>query len=299
MWGVKRHLPLHAELTLEVGRIVDGLALGLHMSALKGKGVEFLGLRPYQSSDSPQQIDWMASARISDDDAELVTREFSPERKLSVLFLADESGSMRAPGVKPIYAESFLRMFALSAFATGDECAIIGMNADPLTYSGWMRNEESVDDFLRMSDDPLGRGGLRAPARTLSALFSDLDLHDVLVVVLTDASGIDSVPFRAFPVLPTLSRNVVLTCVVLDEWSGFEPSASLLPMKHPVSGKIAVMDMRKGGDVDGEVRAFRERLRVLREKGRPYGLRVFTAPLTADKPFVEFQKQWFRQWSDL
>lgn len=291
MWGIPRKDATLSELVLEIGRVVYDFVPGLRKSTAKGRGVEFLGHRPYQTSDTARDVDWVASARLSDNDMDLVSREYAPERQIRILVVADERLSMRKPSLKPRYAQTLVRLFAIGAQTVGDPFAIVGIGGDSMIYSGWLGTEDDLDIFLEFADVPKQRKALRPSAGTFEELLSELGLKNILIVFLTDLVSPERVPLEAIRKLDP-EQNVSCVAVVLDEWGGFEPTSHSVVFEHTESGRIATLDMRAGGGVDREVRAFQNRLRMLREQGRTLGLTVFTVPLADENPLRSFHKQW-------
>ncbi|MDP3645846.1 MAG: DUF58 domain-containing protein [bacterium] len=297
MWGIPRRDETLHDLVLEIGRVVHDFVPGLRKSAEKGRGVEFLGHRPHQPSDTARDVDWMASARLSDDDMDLLTRVYAPERQFRVLVVADESFSMRKPYRKPRYAQALVRLFAESTKTLSDPVAVCGLGGNGMIYSGWLQNEEDLDVFLESADVPKQRRALRPSAATFSELLNEIGLKNLLIVFLTDLVSPERVPLEALRESDP-EQNVQCVAVVLDEWSGFVPTSHTIVFQHPESGRIATLDLRKGGGVDREVRAFGERLRALRDQGKMLGLSVLTVPLADENPLRSFYKQWERYFEE-
>ena len=66
--------------------------IGILQRRRRGQGMEFQQLRDYRQDDSPRQIDWKASSRVS----RLISREYADERDQQIVFLLDCSARMRA-----------------------------------------------------------------------------------------------------------------------------------------------------------------------------------------------------------
>jgi uncharacterized protein (DUF58 family) len=294
MWSLKPSSPELHELRLEIGRVLSGFVGGLHRSVIKDKGAEFLNLRPYQHSDTLKQIDWMASARLSEDDLNLVTKEFAPERQIHICVLADESITMSALPKKAMCAQSLLQLFALSAFASDDLFSVIGFNGDRLITSGVLRNEDALATFLDATDRPPARRGLYASTTSLVAHFDELQMGNALVVVLSDIARLDKFPLYALRSMDVGRANVTVVSIVLDEWSGFYPSTHLLHVMHPETGKMVAMDLRPRGEFARQVEAFESRLEAHRDAGRSIGMRVLSIALSGSEPLRQFARDWIR-----
>ncbi|WP_300449136.1 DUF58 domain-containing protein [Accumulibacter sp.] len=66
--------------------------IGILQRRRRGEGMEFQQLRDYRQDDSPRQIDWKASTRVS----RLISRDYQDERDQQIVFLLDCSARMRA-----------------------------------------------------------------------------------------------------------------------------------------------------------------------------------------------------------
>lgn len=293
MWNAKNHAASTRDLLLKVERALPDISLGMERSVAKGRGIEFHGLRSFENSDSPRDVDWMASARLSEDDTELVSREFMPEYRIRVLFVADEHLSMCYPALKPLYATALVHLFGRAAFASENEYAVIGAGGESLIFSDWLSREDDLEVFLCVADEARKRRGFGVSARTLVELLDELRLKNTLVVFLTDLAEVERIPLKALRLLEP-NRNVKYTAVVLDEWSGFEPMSHSLALRHPESGRGVSLDMRRGGGMEREARAFDARLRELKAGGKASDLAVATVPLVEENPLRSFEKQWQR-----
>lgn len=295
MWSIVESNPSSHKLRLEIGRVLSGFVGGLHRSLIKAHGAELLSLRPYQHGDFLRQIDWMASARLSDDDFSLVTRELAPERSIRVVIIADESVTMCTPKRKAEYAQALVTLLALSAFECDDPVKVIGYNGeDGLVASGWIKNEEGLNTFLRAADHTEKRLELRVPAQSLVSLFEELGLENTFVVIVSDLARSNVIPLRELHSIDGGGRNVRMMVAVLDEWSGFVPSNNLLVMRHPETGKTVTADMRPGGDMERQVFEFHGRVEALKGAGRSLGMHVVPLVLSLEHPFTEFARSWLR-----
>jgi len=69
-----------------------GLLFGFHRTKLKGMGMDFWGIRKYQTGDAFKFIDWKAFSRSG----KMMVREYESEENIRVLVLVDSSASMGA-----------------------------------------------------------------------------------------------------------------------------------------------------------------------------------------------------------
>ncbi len=77
-------------LQLAARSVVEGSAVGLHRSQLKGASIEFRQHRPYVAGDEPRRLDWRVLARTN----RPFVKEYDEETDLRCLLMLDTSGSM-------------------------------------------------------------------------------------------------------------------------------------------------------------------------------------------------------------
>ncbi|MBL7979655.1 MAG: DUF58 domain-containing protein [Bacteroidetes Order II. Incertae sedis bacterium] len=78
------------QLEIRTKGIVSNLFGGEYHSAFKGRGMEFVEVRPYQFGDDIRTIDWNVSARSGD---ETYVKVFQEEREQTLMLAVDISGS--------------------------------------------------------------------------------------------------------------------------------------------------------------------------------------------------------------
>jgi uncharacterized protein (DUF58 family) len=85
-------LQRHAAKTLEYpanARSIAGIS-GVHLSKIRGRGIDFEEFRPYQSGDDIRLIDWKVTARTG----RAVTKVFREERERPVIIAVDQTRNM-------------------------------------------------------------------------------------------------------------------------------------------------------------------------------------------------------------
>jgi uncharacterized protein (DUF58 family) len=75
---------------LAARRVVEGSAVGLHRSQMKGTSIEFRQHRAYVPGDEPRRLDWRVLARTN----RPFVKEYDQETNLRCLLMLDCSGSM-------------------------------------------------------------------------------------------------------------------------------------------------------------------------------------------------------------
>jgi uncharacterized protein (DUF58 family) len=98
---------------LRTSRLVSEHLTGRYRSALKGRGIEFEEVRPYQPGDDVRAIDWKVTARSEVP----YIKQFREERELTLHLLVDISGSLAFGSAAQTKRELAVEMAALLAFA--------------------------------------------------------------------------------------------------------------------------------------------------------------------------------------
>ena len=99
-------------------RSIAGIS-GLHISKIRGRGIDFEEFRPYQAGDDIRLIDWRATARTG----RAVTKVFSEERERPVIIAVDQCSSMffgSQVAFKSVIAAQAAALFCWLAIDNGD-----------------------------------------------------------------------------------------------------------------------------------------------------------------------------------
>lgn len=92
---------------------------GLHLSKIRGRGIDFEEFRPYQAGDDIRLIDWRATARTG----RAVTKVFREERERPVIIAVDQCSSMffgSQVAFKSVIAAQAAALFCWLAIDNGD-----------------------------------------------------------------------------------------------------------------------------------------------------------------------------------
>lgn len=106
------------------GRSLEGARVGAHTGTQRGRGLDFLELRPWQPCDDVRDIDWRHSARHGVPS----TKVFRTERDRVLRLLVDLGGSMRfgtRVAFKSVVAARAATALAWQAAAAGDRIAAL------------------------------------------------------------------------------------------------------------------------------------------------------------------------------
>lgn len=116
-----------AAIRLLTVRLVDEQLAGDYQSSFKGQGIEFDEVRPYVPGDDVRAIDWNVTARSG---APHIKR-FAEERELTVIFLADVSGSQlfgSGERTKSELTALLICILAMAAVRSADNVGLINFS---------------------------------------------------------------------------------------------------------------------------------------------------------------------------
>lgn len=155
--------PVSAELLRRVRRIeirtrriVRETLAGSYHSAFRGQGMEFAEVREYRPGDDVRAIDWNVSSRSSRPDQGLFVKLFTEERELTVMILADVSGSS-AFGTGPrLKREIVAELSAVLAFAAIRNRDRVGLIRFSDRIEQYLPPRSGTTHVLRVVRDILG-----------------------------------------------------------------------------------------------------------------------------------------------
>ena len=103
--------------------LVADVFAGEYQSVFKGRGMEFEEVRPYYPGDDVRRIDWNVTARM----ASPFVRRYQEERELTVMLLADASGSSEFGTTGGFKRELAAELAAVLSFAATTNNDRIGL----------------------------------------------------------------------------------------------------------------------------------------------------------------------------
>jgi uncharacterized protein (DUF58 family) len=104
-------------------RLVDEVFSGEYHSVFRGRGVEFREVREYTPGDDVRAIDWNVTARTGDP----FVKQFDEERELTVVLVADVSGSGRFGSGERTRGEIAAELCGVLAFAATSNKDKVGL----------------------------------------------------------------------------------------------------------------------------------------------------------------------------
>jgi uncharacterized protein (DUF58 family) len=121
---------------------------GAYHSTFKGRGIEFLDVRPYQPGDDFRSIDWNVTSRTG----ELHIKQFFEEREQTIIFAVDVSSSMRFGTKERLKSEAIAEAVALLAFSASmnnDRVGLILFTEDVELYLPPKKKREHILRLVR------------------------------------------------------------------------------------------------------------------------------------------------------
>lgn len=257
--------------------------VGSHRSPVRGRGLEFEEVRPYQPGDDVRTIDWRVTARSQTP----YTRVFRTERERPVLLMVDQRPGMffgSQSCFKSVLAAQLAALLAWTALAQGDRIGGLVLGSQAITLQFPRRSRRTVLTFLaaiaehnqslsaqamESADANLGQALLKlqhiAPPGTSLWLLSDLADFEHPAVQSA---------------LQSLARRHSVTVVWIHD---------PLELALPSGGRYTVSDGRQRLSLDGRNRALQHRFakamlqrRLQREhRLRQLGIRWITASTQA------------------
>ncbi|MDP7140873.1 MAG: DUF58 domain-containing protein [Candidatus Woesearchaeota archaeon] len=209
--------------------LIQSKFIGEYKSVFKGKGLEFMGYRPFTQDDDAYQIDWKASLRSN----QMMVKQFAEERELEVFFLVDVSSSMLLSSTEKLKAEYVAEVIASMAYAilsSGDSVGL-SMFSDKIVKR--VDFKKGIGQFYLLSNalvDLNYYGGTFDLAEALKHLFVFLKERSLLIIVS------DFIPLREdwasyLPIV--INKFEVIGIMIKDPLDSYMPK---------VNGRVALAD---------------------------------------------------------
>ena len=254
---------------------VTSVLAGRYGSRLRGRGLNFEELRHYHAGYDIRTMDWKVTARTRSP----YVRVYSEEKDRKVLLVVDQRITMffgTRQRLKSVTAAELAALGAWRAVDVGDRVGAVVLNDEDIAMVRPQRSQATVMRILRsvvdMNHQLRADSGVKpSPGMLNEALRRAVQLcpHDVLVVLISDAEGVDAETERLTAALA--ARNDVIAFLVVDE-SRLDPGQE----------RITLSDGEVQMEVDFSDRKLRDRVvddaRSQAEQMTHY-LRRLSAPL--------------------
>jgi len=268
-------------------RLVDEHLSGEYHSVFKGQGIEFDEVREYVPGDDIRSIDWNVTARMGHP----FIKRFCEERELTVIFLADISGSQcfgSGTRSKAEVAAEITCLLALSAIKNQDKIGLI-LFSDRIEKSIPPRKGRTA--VMRLVREVLAAEETRRGTDIAGAFrfLTNVQKRRAVVFLISDFQD------RNYEKeLRVLSRKHDIICCPISDPRELElVDAGLIEVQDPESGDLMLLDTGSP-TVQREFKRSAERdhqqlLEMLRK------LKVDTIPLSTSRPFIDDVRKLFRK----
>lgn len=259
-------------------RLADELIAGQYHSVFRGRGMSFEEVREYQLGDDVRAIDWNVSARYQ---APYVKR-FVEERELTVLLLADVSGSSAFGTRMRQKVELSAEVAALLAFAAiknGDRAGLLAFSDRVERFVPAKRGRTHVLALVTelLSLEPKGKGTNIAAALEF---VMQVQKRRAVVFLLSDflSQGYER------PLSLAAQRHDLIPVPISDPWEEALPDVGLCAFFDPETGEEMFVDTSDRKVRQAYEKFYREAKDKREKLFRKLGLGAIS--LRTDKPYL-------------
>jgi len=227
-------------------RSIAGIS-GIHMSKMRGRGIDFEEFRPYQAGDDIRLIDWRVTARTG----RPFTKVFREERERPVIIALDQSPNMyfgSQVAFKSVIAAQAAALFCWLAIDNGDRVGGLVFSDTGANLVRPRRSRRSAMHLLnyvyaynqrlmtrKPADEPVLDPGFQPGLAYSLGQIRRITKPGSTLYIISDFMTLDE---RAMQYLNQLSRhNNVVCCFVYDA----------LEEVLPVPGYYSITDGRRKG----------------------------------------------------
>lgn len=208
------------------------LLAGGERASMRGQGLEFSGLRPYQPGDDPRFLDWNVTARQQIPHV----REYREERSRSLLLLVDCSRSMNR-AKRDLQAETGA-LLVFAAIANRDRVGLITFS-DKVQELFPLGSGDNHARHLAKQLLTLRASGLATNLTPPLEAAQQILQRPGMIVILSD--------FHADPPVRllrrTANRHDLLAVVVRDTISRQKYDSGIVALQDAESGEVSLVDL--------------------------------------------------------
>lgn len=225
-------------LEIRMKGLVANLFGGEYHSAFKGRGMEFVEVRPYQIGDEIRSIDWNVSARTG----ETFVKVFQEEREQTLMLAVDISGSgeFGSQGMmKREMAAEICAVLAFSAIQNNDKVGLLLFSDEIELFVPPKKGRTHVLRIVRDLYAHQPRSRKTSLSIALEHLLHVLKRRSIVVLI----SDFYDTQFEKQLRIITQKHDTVAVHVT-DEREKHLPSIGLLSLTDAESGRPVVVDTR-------------------------------------------------------
>ena len=275
-------------------RLIDDQLAGDYHSTLKGQGVEFDEVRPYEAGDDVRTIDWNVTARTGVP----YIKRYSEERELTILFMVDVSGSQSYGSrgrTKADLSAEVTALLALTALRNQDKVGLILFSDRIVKY---IPPRKGRDGVMRLAREVLAasdgaEGGTDIPGAL--AFLNGVQKRRAVVFLVSDfLEGRGTRDETTERLLRAAARHHDMVCVTVADPAESElPDVGLVELEDPESGELMLVDTSSARTrrlfAEQAARAHAELDRFLKKTG------IDTLSLRTDRPYIEDVRALFKR----
>jgi uncharacterized protein (DUF58 family) len=223
-------------LEIRTRRLVDESLAGSYHSVFRGRGMEFAEVREYALGDDVRTVDWNVSARMG----HLYVKKFTEERELTVVLVADVSGSERfgtGESTKLRVAAEISALLVFSAIRNNDRVGALLFSDRVEQFLPPRKGREHGLRVLRelLAGEARGRG-----TRIASALEYLQRVVTKRAVIFLVSDFQDEGYERALRV--AAQKHDVVAISIDDPREAALPEVGLIAVRDPETGEPGVLD---------------------------------------------------------
>jgi uncharacterized protein (DUF58 family) len=250
------------QIEIRTGKLVNDVFAGKYESVFKGRGMEFHEVREYVSGDDIRSIDWNVTARTGHP----YVKKFIEERELTVLIVADVSGSGYFGTKNKMKKELMAEIGALLAFSAIKNNDKIGLLLFTDSAEKYILPKKGRPHVLRVIRELLyykPRGKKTDINAALEYLGKVLKKRCVIFII---SDFMDSGYERLLRILN--KRHDIVGISISDPRESYLPNVGLIEFEDAETGELMHLDTsddflkkelikRRSGFVESRNRAFK------------------------------------------
>lgn len=267
------------EIEIYTRRLVNDTLAGEYHSVFKGRGMEFLEVREYQSGDDIRSIDWNVTARMGHP----FVKQHVEERELTIFFLVDTSASGNFGTVNILKGELAVELCAILAFSAIRNNDKVGLITFTDTVEKYIPPKKGKNHALRVMREllyfqPQGTGtNIRAALEYLNRILK----RKAVVFLVSDfiASGYE----QALRV--TSRKHDVIPITITDPRELELPNVGLVELEDAETGEQIMLDT-----FDPEVRKAYQALALQEQAIRKRlfrSMKLDVIDIRTDRPYLQ------------
>lgn len=263
------------------------LVSGEYHSAFRGQGMSFAEVRNYNYGDDIRNIDWNVTARTG----EPFTKTFEEERELTVMLVADLSGSAYFGSRQQFKQELIIELSAILAFSAinnQDKVGLILFSDKVEQYIPPKKGKKHILRIIRelIDFEPTGKGS--ELGMTLEYL-NNIIRKRCIAFVMSDFMMKDY--DNALKVVAR--RHDVIGVHLWDPLEASLPNVGLVRAVDAETGEFQWIDTSQKSIRDEYARAYEENTQYYQQNFRKAG--AASLSLRTDKPYLNDLIQFFKR----